>query len=320
MKKPILFAAAAAMFVGAALCLLFCGRGESAAEGDAAEPGPRLLADAGARGRRGEKSAVRARSAGKAKVRRALRSPAAEGGEGGSGWTLDDFDDADHPYSVADKKAALELQLAQDALDEFDDEAVAAAERSRARGEQIVNPAALRAKDRFSAAAAAAAASANPAVRREALDAYSWRGGDYLPELTPMMADADAEVAEAAIDAVQTALDEMENPSMRFETAAAYVSTFSVNEEALDMLGVTMVSSAHEIIDAEDDTPEAERRALASRTMVVDTLATLIENGNGKSVDTAKEAYGDIASEDWISREEARKWAQDPDDYEAPEI
>lgn len=233
-------------------------------------------------------------------------------------WTLDDFDDDDHPYTLADKQVALELQLSWDAFDAVNERELKAAEKAKARGEPVDSPA-LKAKERFFAAAARAAASANPSVRKEAVDAYSWYSEESLPELTPMMADADAEVSEAAIDAVETALDDLDDVNLRFETAAAYMGTFSVNEDAMEMLSGSMVSSALEIIEAETDDPQAELRALDNRNLVVDTLNNLIRNGKGKCVEAAMEAYNDITSEDWISYDEARRWAQDPDGYEAPE-
>lgn len=232
-------------------------------------------------------------------------------------WTLDDFDDDEHPYSAKDKAVCLELQLSLDALDEFDEDEIKAAVNAKARGERVSSPA-LKARERFYAAAAKAAASSNPSVRKEAVAAYSWHGEEALPELTPLMADVNAEVAEEAIDAVETALDEQEDPNLRFETAAAYLSTFSVNEDALEMLSGEMSSAAFEIIDADDDTPAAEQRALNNRNLVVDTINSLIQNGQGKCVEAAKEAFSDITSEDWISYEEAQRWAMDPDNYEAP--
>lgn len=307
-----------AVVVVAAVCgayFMFFAGGGNVAEGDAGGRSARDRMISEARPSKASVAKSSAAAVADAKKERKRRVKIS----GGAEWTLDDFDDDAHPYTKEDKEVALELQVALDALDEFDEKDVVAAERSKARGERVVKTEALRAKERFSAAAARAASSSNPAVRKEAVAAYAWRGGESLPELTPMMADADGEVAEEAIDAVQDALEEQENPNLRFEAAAAYVSTFSVNEDALDMLSGTMVSSALEIIEPDSDSGVTEQAALDNRNMVVDTLAAIIENGQGKSVDTAKEAFSDITSEDWISREEANKWAQDPDNYEAPE-
>ena len=315
MKKAIAVVAAAVVVVCGVCFMVLTGGEQKDPDTERSPKGSRLLAEAKPSAAAAASVQETAPSNG-GKKQRKRRFKANLNPE----WTLDDFDDVEHPYSPEDKRTALELQVSLDALDEFDEDDVKAAERAKARGRRVANPAALQAKERFSAAAAKAAASSNPAVRKEAIVAYSWRGGESLPELTPMMADSDGEVAEAAIDAVESALEEQENPNLRFEAAAAYVSTFSANEDALDMLSGTMVSSALEIIEPDDESFGAGQKALDNRNMVVDTLASIIENGNGKSVDTAKEAYGDITSEEWVSREEAQKWAQDPDSYEAPEM
>ena len=53
-------------------------------------------------------------------------------------WTLDDFDDEEHPYSRDDKRTALELQLAQDALDELEADEGAGAGGDGPRGERYM--------------------------------------------------------------------------------------------------------------------------------------------------------------------------------------
>lgn len=305
--------------VGGFLAFIFCddGKAPAADAEDIVAERPVRKASAAP-----QKTSLQKKDAEPKKVRRVVTRIGRKGDTGE--WTLDDFDDDEHPYSAKDKKVALELQLAQDALGECDDDDLAAiatyarggVNAGRAMPENIL--AAKKARDRFRAAAEQAAKSANPAVRSACVDAYAWGGDAYLPELTPMMADRDAGVAEAAIDGVQQALDGMEDSDLRFDTAAAYMSTFSVNDEALDMFSSTLVSSALNVIDAEDDTAAAKAIARDNRNHVVETLATIIENGNGKSVKAAMEAYNDITSEDWVSREEAAKWAVDPDNYEAP--
>lgn len=218
-----------------------------------------------------------------------------------------EFDDAEHPYSPEDKKLSKDLQDALDNVDDTDDEdsddpqEVHRAKASRAR---------------LFALAAKACKSSNPSVRRHGIDAYSWEGKEALSELTPMMADPDEEVAEAAIDAVEQALNEQDNANLRLEAAAAYLKTFSVNEDALTMLGSTFSAAALELVDPANDTPAAELAAAENRTFVVELLTDMIDNGSAKCAAAAREAYNDITSEDWISPAEAQRWAQDPDNYE----
>lgn len=228
-----------------------------------------------------------------------------------------EFEDAEHPYSEADKKVAIELEEASQALDAFDEDDF---RPPRTASPEALERAALakKAMSRFLAAAAKAAKSANPAVRHASVEAYGWQGAELLPELTPLMADADPEVAEAAIDAVESRLDEMEDPALRFEAAAAYMDTFASNSDALDMFSSTLVSSAMEFIDAEDDSAAAEAQARNGRERVVDVLAELIEKGDSRVVAAAKESYSDITSEEWISVDEGKRWAFDPETYEAP--
>lgn len=290
------------------------GSGEGREKDRAAEKSSRIREFAGKASAR--KASAAAEKAKPGKIRRV------KAGSVNADWTVDDFDDPDHPYTPEDKKVALELQVSLDALDDIDEEVFRKLDQAVALGRRLTptETKAQKARARFQAAASKAAKSSNPAVRRECVDAYNWRGGESLEDLTPMMADPDAEVSEAAIDAVEQALDEQENPNLRFEAAAAYISTFSTNEDALDMLSGTMVSAALEIVDADDDSAAAEQRARENRVLVVDTLSSIIDAGYGKSVETAKEAFNDITSEDWISLEEAHRWAQDPDNYEAPEF
>lgn len=234
-------------------------------------------------------------------------------------WTLDDFDDDDHPYSLADKRLALELQRAFDAVTDFDEDDFKPLGKNDDSSRGAVHYNAIMARDRFYAAAAAAAASPNPALRREAVEDYSWFDSAMLPELTPMMADADAEVAEAAISAVEDALEAEEDMNLRFEAAAACLGTFSANEEAMDMLCGVMVSSAQELIEPETDDGPAEARAAQNRQLVVETIARLIDQGKGNCAELMQDAYSDISAEEWLGLDEALKWARDPDDYEAPD-
>lgn len=233
----------------------------------------------------------------------------------GAEWTLDDFDDSDHPYSKEDKQAALALQLALDALDEFDEEDVIKAERSWIRNKHAAKPAALLAKERFFATAARAATSSNPAVRKEAINAYSWRGGESLPELTPMMADQDDEVAQEAIDAVQSALEEQANADLRFDAAVAYMRTFSSNEEVLDMLSTTVATTASELID------DAANAEIASdmRVKVVQAVVDMIASPKKELSEVGRNLYEEITGNEWLNIEEAEIYLSDPDNYELPD-
>lgn len=216
------------------------------------------------------------------------------------------FDDPDHPFSAEDKKIAAAVQTI---LDEAAD--------ALSKGNEDT-PEYERAKALLLKAAADAAVSANPAVRSFAVEAYSWLGGAALAEVSPMMADADEDVAEAAIDAVELALEEQDNVQLRFEAAMAYMNTFSANEDALAMLSGISAASALELIDATGDSTLALDRAAANRQLVVNAVGELIASQNDLCSQQGLELYNDITGEEWIGAEEAAIWAQDPDSYEAP--
>lgn len=211
----------------------------------------------------------------------------------------DEFDSSGHPYSAKDKQLAKSLQ---DALDADGD------------GEDRI------ARKNLLAWAAKAAASANPDVRQRAVDAYSWIGKDALAELTPLMADPDADVAESAIGAVEGALTEIDDSAMQFATSAAYLTTFSENTDAMVMLAGVMEGAALDIIDPDDEEdPEQVEATRQNRMDVVDALATMIERG-GKLAEQAQETYATITGESWINADEAVFWAEDPQSYEPPEM
>ena len=218
------------------------------------------------------------------------------------------FDDPDHPFSEEDKAVAIALQYILD-------------EKAEALSKGADDPAAYEAaRAQLLKAAARAAASGNPAVRGCAVEAYSWLGGDALAEVTPMMADRDAEVAEAAIDVVEKALEEQDNAQLRFEAAIEYMSTFSANEDALTMLSGISEGSALELIDAAGDTAAAQAKAADNRQLVVSLIGErLIDSPNELCSRHGQELYSDITGEPWVSAHDAMLWAQDPDSYVAPE-
>lgn len=228
---------------------------------------------------------------------------------------VDEFDDPEHPYSAEDRKISIELQDALDNVETPDEEDV---KDRQANGKRAGVSRAAAARKRMMAAAAKAAASSNPAVRQRAVEAYSWMGNDALPEMTPMMADADPEVAEMAIDKVENALNEITDPAEQFLLSASYLNSFSANEDAMTMLSGIMEGAASSMIEPSSESATAQQKAKDNRSQVVEALATMISKG-GKLAETAKESYNTITSADWVNADEARLWAADPDSYEPPE-
>lgn len=310
--KRIIIVGVALAAIGVAVVLFT--RSSASGEGDAHST-PAVASKSGIRERKPARSVAKGQAAEQRLLTKKRGLKPLLGHRKSQNWELDDFDDADHPYSATDKKVALELQVAEDALDEFDEGDFKKLSSSATQARRL---AAEAAQKRFYQAIEAAMKSKNPAVRRSCVDACSWRGAEALPEMTGLLADADPAVSEAAMDAVQAALDDMESPELQFQTAAAYLQTLAGNEDARDVFSSTLASAASDLIDAADDSAAAEAVARGNREQIVTTLADMIESGSGNLSAAVKEAYQDITTEEWVSRDEALKWAQDPENYEAP--
>ena len=134
-----------------------------------------------------------------------------------------------------------------------------------------------------------------------------------------MMADANEDVSEQAIEGVEQALLDEDDPNQRFLLATAYMNTFSVNEDALSMLSGISSGAALELVEPESDSPSDVAAALENRKTFVDAVSTLVEEGQGKCAEHARSLYEDVTGSRWIDANEAARWVNDPDNYEAPE-
>lgn len=162
--------------------------------------------------------------------------------------------------------------------------------------------------------------SANPELRKHAVESLSWFGEKALPEITPLMADPNPEVAETALDTSEDIVLNMEDHSLQFDTAAEYMKVFSSNEDVLSTFSSALTDAANDLIEPEDpDRPADVAKAAENRQHVVETLSEMIDGG-GKMAEECRDAYNFITGEDWINSTEAAKWAADPDNYEAPEV
>lgn len=157
-------------------------------------------------------------------------------------------------------------------------------------------------------------ASTNAEVRINAIEALGWFGVDALPELTGAMSDPDEEVADAAENAWEIAIDGMEEPEQKFAVVAAAFSTLT-KEDYLVTIGGQLSNVALDLIDGPDD-PEV---GAANRLEIIQTLVDVMDNGTSANVEAAKEVYNDITGNDWVSVEEAELYLRNPDGYESPE-
>ena len=164
------------------------------------------------------------------------------------------------------------------------------------------------------AAAAAAYRSANAEVRQQAVDALGWFGEKALPELTPMMADADSGVAQSACDAWESGLSEMESAFDRVKVAQMALMVIS-DPDALTMIGSQFSNAATELIDGADDAAADEYRVQVLRG-IVDIMG---DESNLERAKAAREIYESVTSHEWISVGEAEKYLADPSNYEPPE-
>lgn len=163
--------------------------------------------------------------------------------------------------------------------------------------------------------AAEAYGSENVEVRQQAVDALAWFGEKTLAELTPMMADADPDVAESARDAWESALVDIESAADRLHITRMALKAVS-DAETLEMVGSQFSDAASELIDEEEDEAKAQRY----RVEVVQTLVDLIGDGlSSERAVQAKEIYESVTCNEWISAEEAERYLRDPDGYEPPE-
>lgn len=168
---------------------------------------------------------------------------------------------------------------------------------------------------RVQVAAEKALKSENPAVRQNAVEALSWFGEKALPELTPLMVDKDEDVAQAAMNAWESALSEIESAQQRVNTARIAMTTIA-DRDALAMIGAQFSNAAQEWIDATSDESVASER----RVSVIQTVVDVLEGDRSNvRLDAAREVYEEITGHAWAGIEEAEKYLANPEEYEPPE-
>ena len=163
-------------------------------------------------------------------------------------------------------------------------------------------------------AATAALNSQKAEVRQSAVEALAFFGEKSIAELTPFMADEDEDVAEAARNAWELALSEIDSPKERLNASILVLETIT-DKDTLDFIGAQFSNTAAELIDGASDSEKSDSR----RSEIVEALADIIENGKKNNSDAGKEIYEDITGHEWISRAETRLYLSDPDNYETPE-
>lgn len=150
--------------------------------------------------------------------------------------------------------------------------------------------------ERTRTAAEEACRSANPAVRLQAVDALSWFGEKALADLTPLMADKNEDVAQAAANAWEMALVDVEDNAFKFMASQMAMKAIR-DSQTLVSIGAQFVATATEMIDSATD----EKAAKAVREQAVQTLSEIIRDADPKSLraDAAKDLYEDLTGREW---------------------
>lgn len=146
-------------------------------------------------------------------------------------------------------------------------------------------------------AARVALKSKTPEVREAVVEALGWFGPQALPELTPLMADPDENVAGAAISQWELALDEIEESNTRAAIATSVMKTLT-NKDALE----TIVC---QITHQDDD------------FAILEALVSIIESDNKVAAEVAREEYESLTGEEWTDIDAANKWLME--NYDPPE-
>ena len=145
--------------------------------------------------------------------------------------------------------------------------------------------------------APAALASARPEIRQSMVDALGWFGGRALPELTPFLADADADVRDSALMEWSSALSDVEDDGERIRIVEMAMQALSDEEQLEDI--------ANEYIGVDEK-------------LAVESLLSVIEaGGTPAGVAKAKETYEFVTGEEFTNRADAERWLAE--EYEPPE-
>ena len=209
--------------------------------------------------------------------RRAVKKPSER-----KAITVDEFAN----FTPEEKKVAISIQ---DAIDSDNFEAVMAAMQK-------------------------AAVSTNSLLRQSAVEAMGWFGEKALVEITPFMADPDEDVSEAAVNAWEMALSEVDSAKARLGFAKLVLAT-SATADSLAIIGGIYSAAANEYIDEVED----EAKATARRIEVLQPIIDIMGGERQKNSDVCKEIYEDITGFEWIDLDEANLYVSDPDNYELPE-
>ena len=156
--------------------------------------------------------------------------------------------------------------------------------------------------------------SKNPELRIQAVESLGWFGERALVELTPLMADPDEDVAEAAVGAWELALNDLPTAGEKMSVSKMALEIIR-DRDILTRIGGEFSGAALELVNGESN----EAKATRYRVEAVQTILNMIESGRLSNESVGREIYEDISGHEWISVDEAEKYLADPENYEPPE-
>lgn len=147
------------------------------------------------------------------------------------------------------------------------------------------------------ACASVALTSARVEIRQSMVDALGWFGGRALPELTPFLADADADVRDSALMEWSSAISDVEDDAERIQIVSMAMQALSDEEQLEDI--------ANEYIGVDEK-------------LAVESLLGVVEaGGTAAGIAKAKETYEFVTGEEFTNRADAERWLAE--EYEPPE-
>ncbi|MDD2599073.1 MAG: HEAT repeat domain-containing protein [Kiritimatiellae bacterium] len=129
--------------------------------------------------------------------------------------------------------------------------------------------------------------STSPQIRQGVVDNLGWIGIEAIAELSMMLRDPDAEVAESAFTHWAQAVDSLESDQLKAQILVAGMTV--VNDESSLQSGIMMFDSMEDAVS-------------------IPALVEIIESGNPTASEVAREHYEFSTGEEYTSRTAANAW------------
>ncbi len=134
-------------------------------------------------------------------------------------------------------------------------------------------------------------------IRQAMVDTLGWFGEKALPELTPFLVDADADVRRSAMDEWTMALSSIEDDNDKLGVVELAMGALS-DEEVLEEISKEFIG--------------------VDEKLAVESLSRIISSGGSEAgVAKAKETYEFVTGDEWVSIEDAVRWIAE--EYDPPE-